>query len=50
MPKPFALVSSSDIKGQAFLDVVRAVGGVIEDAKDVAEQNCPLPSASPKKP
>ena len=33
MPKPFALVSSSDIKGQAFLDVVRAVGGVIEDAK-----------------
>jgi hypothetical protein len=33
MPKPFALVSSSDIKRQAFLDVVRAVGGVIEDAK-----------------
>jgi hypothetical protein len=33
MPKPFALVSSSDIKGQAFLDVVREVGGVIEDAK-----------------
>lgn len=33
MPKPFALVSSSDIKGQEFLDVVRAVGGVIEDAK-----------------
>jgi hypothetical protein len=33
MPKPLALVSSSDIQGQAFLDVVRAVGGVIEDAK-----------------
>jgi hypothetical protein len=33
MPKPFALVSSSDIKRQEFLDVVRAVGGVIEDAK-----------------
>jgi hypothetical protein len=33
MPKPFALVSSGDIKGQAFLDVVREVGGVIEDAK-----------------
>jgi hypothetical protein len=33
MPKPFALISSSDIKGQAFLDVVREAGGVIEDAK-----------------
>jgi hypothetical protein len=32
MPKPFALVSSSDIKEQAFLDVVQEVGGVIEDA------------------
>ena len=32
MPKPFALVSRSDITGQAFLDVVREVGGVIEDA------------------
>ena len=33
MPKPVALVSSSDIQGQAFLDVVREVGGAIEDAK-----------------
>jgi hypothetical protein len=33
MPKPFALVSSSDIQGPAFLDVMREVGGVIEDAK-----------------
>src|SRR5215475_6307832 len=33
MPKPFALVSSSDIKGQEFLNMVREVGGVIEDAK-----------------
>ncbi len=33
MPKPVALVSSSDIKWQAFLDVVREVGGAIEDAK-----------------
>ena len=33
MPKPVALVSSSDIKGQAFLEVVREVGGAIEDAK-----------------
>jgi hypothetical protein len=32
MPKPFALVSSSDIKERAFLDVVQEVGGVIEDA------------------
>jgi hypothetical protein len=32
MPKPYALVCSSDITGQAFLDVVREVGGVIEDA------------------
>jgi len=32
MPKPFALVSSSAMKGQEFLDVVRAVGGIIEDA------------------
>ena len=30
MPKPVALVSSSDIKGQAFLEVVREVGGAIE--------------------
>ena len=33
MPKPFALVSSSDIRGQEFLNMVREVGGVIEDAK-----------------
>jgi hypothetical protein len=33
MPKPVALVSSSDIQAQAFLDVVREVGGAIEDAK-----------------
>ena len=33
MPKPVALVSSSDIQGQAFLDVVREVGGAIEDAR-----------------
>jgi hypothetical protein len=33
MPKPFALVSSNDVKGQEFLDMVREVGGVIEDAK-----------------
>jgi hypothetical protein len=33
MPKPVALVSSSAITGQAFLDVVREVGGAIEDAK-----------------
>jgi hypothetical protein len=33
MPKPFALVSSSDITEQEFLDVVREGGGVIEDAK-----------------
>jgi hypothetical protein len=33
MPKPIALISSSDIQGQAFIDVVREVGGAIEDAK-----------------
>jgi hypothetical protein len=33
MPKPVALVSSSAITGQAFLDVVREVGGAIEDAQ-----------------
>jgi len=33
MPKPVALVSSSAITGQAFLDVIRAVGGAIEDAQ-----------------
>ena len=33
MPKPFALVSSSDIKGREFLNMVREVGGVIEDTK-----------------
>ena len=32
MPKPFALISSRDIKAQAFFDVLRASGGVIEDA------------------
>jgi hypothetical protein len=38
MPKPVALVSSSAITEQAFLDVVREVGGAIEDAK--ALQGC----------
>ena len=33
MPKPLALVSSSDSKGQEFLNMVREVGGVIEDAE-----------------
>ena len=33
MPKPFALVSSSDITEQEFLDVVWEGGGVVEDAK-----------------
>ena len=32
MPKPFALISSRDIKAQEFFDVLRAAGGVIEDA------------------
>ena len=36
MPKPFALISSSDIKAQAFFDVLRASGGVIEDASALA--------------
>jgi len=31
MPKPFALISSSDIKAQEFFDVLRAAGGIIED-------------------
>jgi hypothetical protein len=33
MPKPVALISSSEVTGQAFLNVVRQVGGAIEDAK-----------------
>jgi hypothetical protein len=36
MPKPFALISSSDIKAQEFFDVLRASGGVIEDASALA--------------
>ena len=36
MPKPFALIASSDIKAQAFCDVLRASGGVIEDARSLA--------------
>ena len=36
MPKPFALIASSDIKAQAFCDVLRASGGVIEDASALA--------------
>jgi hypothetical protein len=36
MPKPFALISSSDIKEQEFFDVLRASGGVIEDASALA--------------
>ena len=36
MPKPFALISSSDIKAQEFFDVLRASGGVIEDAGALA--------------
>jgi hypothetical protein len=33
MPKPVALISSSEVTGQAFLNVVRQVGGAIEDTK-----------------
>jgi len=36
MPKPFALISSRDIKEQEFFDVLRATGGVIEDASALA--------------
>jgi hypothetical protein len=32
VPKPFALISSHDIKEQEFFDVLRASGGVIEEA------------------
>jgi len=32
MPKPFALISSSAMKAQEFFDILRAVGGVVEDA------------------
>lgn len=32
MPKPFALISSRDMKAQEFFAVLRAAGGVIEDA------------------
>lgn len=33
MPKPFALISSSVIKAQEFFDVLRELGGIIEDAE-----------------
>ena len=36
MPKPFALISSSDIHEQEFLDVLRTAGGIIEDASALA--------------
>src|SRR5207248_2131553 len=36
MPKPFALISSSDIKAQEFFDVLRASGGVTEDTSALA--------------
>lgn len=36
MPKPFALISSSDIKEQEFFEVLRASGGIIEDASVLA--------------
>ncbi len=36
MPKPFALISSSDIHEQEFFDVLRTAGGVIEDASALA--------------
>ena len=32
MPKPFALISSRAMKAQEFFDVLRAVGGVVENA------------------
>jgi hypothetical protein len=36
MPKPFALVSSREIKVQEFFDVLRQLGGVIDDAEALA--------------
>ena len=36
MPKPFALMSSSDMQAQECFEVLRAAGGVVEDA-DVLE-------------
>ena len=36
MPKPFAIISSNDIKAQEFFDVLRASGGIIEDASALA--------------
>ena len=36
MPKPFALISSSDIQEQEFFEVLRTAGGVIEDASALA--------------
>ncbi|MDH3601652.1 MAG: hypothetical protein OEU26_18745, partial [Candidatus Tectomicrobia bacterium] len=33
MPQPFALVSSGEIRVQEFFDVLRELGGVIEDAE-----------------
>lgn len=36
MPKPFALVSGREINVQEFFDVLRELGGVIEDADALA--------------